>query len=1191
MAMDSRELDSVDLDALTDLRDVRDLHDDLHIQAAVGSDPSGRDSPGALKRAGCDLGGDGDPSTAKKRRKQSKPVRINAEPGAALAPGAAAALPGALVGAVDGALLSDTLGDMLADVDADAPVSPSLDLEVQVHCQTEAEGREEIPLNLCSLPKTEPPSPGGPAAAKTGSPGGGLDVDLSAPSQQERLAFWGMSPPFLYPMMQPDQALPPPLPQPLSQSLPQPLSQPLPQAGNHQSRCSPDNRTGSCTIFNPDAYCELCNKEFCNKYFLKTHKANKHGIFTSSPGQQPGPPQQTSPSSAPTEPYQHGLPRTLSPSSDSLVKLSSSPIRLQKDTISAKHSKNLFQRKIKVKSFGSNGDDGSMPPVDRVKVEDDYYDADVDRLLQGEDRQPDGREEGGEGGSAGDSNESTGILRREELPDKPVFTPEKMRSLGVINPEAFCEICCKEYCNKYFLRTHKWKRHGIAPPEGEEKESSRPAPSWLQQLHAAPLNLIMEEATGQGDAICKYCGQWFPSEQVLQVHVTFVHLTNKKDKDSELEIIPRKAEAADGEKAAGRKTEQIESIMDDMKKVQSMLFQLNTLNAGQMSVQSDDARSLNSSEEAAAPAAARPLEAPGAPCALCKKTFPDKNALQQHMQDQHWNGPQVKTERESEVGPAVAAAAQQPLPQQQPPPQPEPRPVTSAPTSSYCEICNKELCNKYFMKTHMQRMHGIEIENGSQIGGVVCDICNKELCSKYFLRVHKQNTHGIVDESSGPPTQARGDSASLYGSHFLDANNQALKPTDLSEMSHRYFTHFNEVCSICNRRFRSVKWLKAHLMNDHGRSEYEAAAEANDRLSKLPPGPPPPGLDLGLQLGLGPPPPPARERSREGKGRHRMDGNPHSGKNGNHYMSSLMQAAGAVAGAVAGGSSKEFRCSYCPFSTPVLAFLALHEKTHHAGLAYLPDQKRELQCPICFKVCSKPEQFQRHVLSHQFAGLPGPGAMFAGLDPRSAMYSPHKELKRERPQPQPPPPRGTPEREDDNTVSELDDRVSDRVSDRAASRGTVDAARPRDGEAREKRAGKCPKCAGDMISQGFADRCAACGYLAEPGHGPRRDRDLSSLQSLLKETVTSDVKKRLEDAAKLNDIPASYAVPKMQDADSDPFIMQPFIIEEPRVEEDHHGVVGGPSSLDKKFVPSLVFLPVKERLSRPLTASFTLTPA
>lgn len=37
--------------------------------------------------------------------------------------------------------------------------------------------------------------------------------------------------------------------------------------------------TAPLRIFNPEAYCDLCNKEFCNKYFLKTHKANKHGIY------------------------------------------------------------------------------------------------------------------------------------------------------------------------------------------------------------------------------------------------------------------------------------------------------------------------------------------------------------------------------------------------------------------------------------------------------------------------------------------------------------------------------------------------------------------------------------------------------------------------------------------------------------------------------------------------------------------------------------------------------------------------------------------------------------------------------------------------------------------------------------------------------------------------------------------------
>lgn len=46
----------------------------------------------------------------------------------------------------------------------------------------------------------------------------------------------------------------------------------------------------------PEAYCEICKKELCSKYFLKTHKHNIHGIVVSpmstSPTalQQPPPP-------------------------------------------------------------------------------------------------------------------------------------------------------------------------------------------------------------------------------------------------------------------------------------------------------------------------------------------------------------------------------------------------------------------------------------------------------------------------------------------------------------------------------------------------------------------------------------------------------------------------------------------------------------------------------------------------------------------------------------------------------------------------------------------------------------------------------------------------------------------------------------------------------------------------------------
>lgn len=46
-----------------------------------------------------------------------------------------------------------------------------------------------------------------------------------------------------------------------------------------------------------DAYCHLCERSFCNKYFLKTHFAKKHGVLNlTSPLSDP-PKTQSSPSS------------------------------------------------------------------------------------------------------------------------------------------------------------------------------------------------------------------------------------------------------------------------------------------------------------------------------------------------------------------------------------------------------------------------------------------------------------------------------------------------------------------------------------------------------------------------------------------------------------------------------------------------------------------------------------------------------------------------------------------------------------------------------------------------------------------------------------------------------------------------------------------------------------------------------
>ncbi|CAG5115013.1 unnamed protein product [Candidula unifasciata] len=217
---------------------------------------------------------------------------------------------------------------------------------------------------------------------------------------------------------------------------------------------------------------------------------------------------------------------------------------------------------------------------------------------------------------------------------------------------------------------------------------------------------------------------------------------------------------------------------------------------------------------------------------------------------------------------------------------------------AYCEICKKEFCSKYFLRTHKQNIHGIKndaipssnskssdgdksstlsppkpnlnISNGKPLDSldknpwrwkepinssrVICDICNKEVCNKYFLRTHKQKKHGIIPTSQSPNVSMNGSPIACDCDTASNTSSQAdekpfkmdplilpqmipLPPTErLSEkfnMKHLHFGNGNsnkeislnnnteqcETCNICNRMFKNLKWLKEHIMKDHSNNE------------------------------------------------------------------------------------------------------------------------------------------------------------------------------------------------------------------------------------------------------------------------------------------------------------------------------------------------------------------------------------
>ncbi|XP_060657556.1 uncharacterized protein LOC132792283 [Drosophila nasuta] len=782
-------------------------------------------------------------------------------------------------------------------------------------------------------------------------------------------------------------------------------------------------------IFNPEAYCELCNKEFCNKYFLKTHKANKHGIFDpagdlSAPGNNSlgnlnnnnslsnnnsssmstnnssnsnsnSNNNSSNSSGGATSMFQQlQVPREQQPQKPEPQLTPPAPPTVHCDICSKRFTNVFAMRRHRAKQHESAaaaataGTAAPSPTLQQRRGSPNESQAPVklepllDAPLPAEAKPyqlPEGFRE-------------DFTLEQEELPFAPQprklppqlqqqardanCAPEKLRRLGVLLPEAFCELCCKEYANRYFLRTHKWKRHGVfVPPDdlqlsGKEEQQPLMSAGWPFM----PLNLMLAKAAADQEQQQQQEQQLTeaePEQQQLEEELQSEEQPSKRIKlEPYEESMPESK--ADNNSVMG---------LQNLQKLQSMLQQLNDFNgkrplpchlcgrelehqyalrahlmtehAGQLLPEGHPMlyQQQQQQQQQQLPLKLSPLGGAGSPhaaatptpnelrCLQCERDFATTQEFKQHIAEVHLGRmPGNSPLREGFYTPeratvAAAAAAGVGGGASSGPPRAA---YTITPTSSYCEICNKELCNKYFMKTHMQRMHGIEIENGAQIGGVVCNICNKELCSKYFLRVHKHNTHGIIEDGA-PLPQPRGQNGVK-----LEAQQQQLQQQQQQQQQQLMDAEMplagdananNEVCSLCARQFRSFKWLRTHLLNEHGAAGVEKLRELEQPTAAT-------VASAATQNSRSKPNSPTLKIP---------NGNANVAANNlpaNNLAQALQNAQQQLFGQMQGLPKgmplplplpgmfeqtprfKEYQCSLCPFTTPYYAFLFIHERSH-----------------------------------------------------------------------------------------------------------------------------------------------------------------------------------------------------------------------------------------------------------------------
>lgn len=1050
--------------------------------------------------------------------------------------------------------------------------------------------------------------------------------------------------------------------------------------------------TSQMRIFNPEAFCDLCNKEFCNKYFLKTHKANKHGIYTESLSgpslleQMPSLPftnyfstnnesfespstfqgssisknlfYQTTNTANRNNPKKIQTPQILPPPPQqqqnnlySLKSSSSGNMRALCNICQREFCNKYFVRRHKLKIHGivdstTKENSGNELQENNVNSQDKFdslvnegevylkqfitsnFSLDIRESYQNVEPNFDKSKEKQDKEVESDtkmyilpnntptSSDSSSLFKitsqSEENNKENNVSSTRLKKIGMMNADAFCDICCKEYCNKYFLRTHKLKSHGILPIEDKKEDSLNGSTSgmlWYQN-QTTPLNLIVNDSSSNKDVpeksnfdsegedcLCTICGRYFQGPVLLKMHQAYTHpnkfianeippipkhnitshetLNNKEliesDKQQHLDRYSpvRKSE---GLKEPDENENRAIINTGNLQKLQNLISRLNNPNIPESSIcdvceidvghisllenhilkehavlleeMGNTTEEDNSSSQNSMPSSYSFKK----DCPHCQQTFYKPLLLEQHINDVHGDlethmdfesfkgSLDCKDSNNASKINLVSFSTQSP----------EDKQGLPAPASSFCEICKKELCNKYFMKTHMQRMHGISIENGAQIGGVVCDICNKELCSKYFLRVHKQNSHGIVDELFLPQI-------GLDFVHNQSPNvDPALKPTDQTDLSHRYFTHFNEVCTICNRRFRSVKWLKAHLLNDHGEEGKErwkditilSGSESKtiqfeenlkesgkivDSSAMLP--------NSSSQNNL------PNESITNGK--ETSDRNSMADKTilNNTMFSMLMNGKDS--------ETKHYQCSYCSFTTSILAFLFIHERSHMNNRGFQIETDQPFQCPICSQNMESKEHLENHQKLHNMSW--------------QQMYSssvPNQDLPKNSGK--------TPDLRNDFIISKEKDinkeqEVSDMLQSHHESKSSSQSERTNESSI------QCTRC-------GFSTSHMQV-YL---NHVNKEHPYLQMDHEL--PAHLQQMEKILSTLAYNVGIPAVFAAPRVQDH----VTMQPFVLEDSEYSSNTNNSIN--PNPGKTFLSSLVFLPVKEKLKKSVTASFKLTP-
>ncbi|XP_054715526.1 zinc finger protein 62-like [Uloborus diversus] len=568
-------------------------------------------------------------------------------------------------------------------------------------------------------------------------------------------------------------------------------------------------------VFNPEAYCELCEKEFCNKYFLKTHKANKHGICSSENN---------------SSGYSYKLSYKNMHMNPQVTQQMISQMCENGATFGSADSycnicqkyfcNKYFLKKHKQNIHGIHENQESSPnipssihvpvisPLPLIRSMSYESSKSLDNLglsTKDEDSKINVSLENIKNSINCNVSLLNGSSPHNVTQNKTLLNVNQKEKKG---EKYLCELCNIEFCDKFYLDSHRQNKHGSA------KSSAADFPE-LSEGSEKPncTDEVDESKPFVKGHMCAPCVKTFSSDEAFRTHMLETHRASVKEEDDT-------SRALDVYKRNGPcNYEKDTSAVDkSMQENSNSSTESGSFNCGlcfwKCKDKSNFLAHMESEHYIFAPAGSDLTNASSESvlsCDSCHEQFPDHLTLMSHKYKVHGiisSGLEALVEN-FENGDYMFNSGGR-----------------SKSGSSFCQICNKELCNKYFMKTHMLKMHGIDVDKIQQerlatsTAGVYCDICEKFLCSKYFLKVHKQNVHGISDDVSkismvGSPSYSSNVNEKkvekLTGNGSQTPNN--VSPDELANKEDKQNSVF--ACDICGQEFLSKLMLQVHLVEKH----------------------------------------------------------------------------------------------------------------------------------------------------------------------------------------------------------------------------------------------------------------------------------------------------------------------------------------------------------------------------------------